>query len=157
MFQFIHQIGPCIYVEIRLAGNPPVAFRVSFKRLYTLLLVVAVSTLMLMAGTILFFGEVEHNRKLTEKVLELETKIVLSNASRSTVFQRVPASIPVPTGTSDLGENSPAPSVQTVSTAPVVAARLTELSAQCFSQSCQIKSNLIPSSPGVAQGGILMV
>jgi hypothetical protein len=100
--------------------------------------------------SLLFFRELEINRHLADRVLELEI--------RDRLVRMAPLAF-VPSRDLSAVKTAEAPSEnETASPAQAVGrAHLTEFTADCEGEHCTSHVSLAPSSPGVAQGQLVMV
>lgn len=163
MIQRFKEFAGLLQIQIRAPGNPPYGFQLSANDFYTLAIVIGLGTLGLATGTCLFFREVEINRKITERLLELETILFLQNATRSVPVAPVIETSPGSGSMSD-EHASPAaplslrePTAIAVPTELTVTAKLNELAAECSETMCSVSTYLTPSSPGNAAGSLSLV
>lgn len=156
-----------VFVSVQGGTEQPTFFRLSLKRIHSVLLTALSMTIVLFLLSLLFFRELEINRKLNHRLLELETNNLLQS-QRSYVL--LP---PAPQGNSTAASGKPVTSaaspttpVNTIATdtpPPVantssgISARISDLFAECTDESCDVKLNLAPSQQGTASGQLLMV
>ena len=63
-----------LFVLIHGGSGAPQSIRVPVKKLTSILTLVGLSFVITLAGTLLFFREIEINRKLQERLLDVETR-----------------------------------------------------------------------------------
>lgn len=119
--------------------------------------------------SLLFFKELETNRKLEETVLKYETSLKLAEQLRS--FQRsttndtpsvappTPKAIDNAPTIDEQTEGQELPRLTTTPTSPPqrIVASLTNLNIKCEPQQCVSKISLMPSTTGLAEGSLLLV
>ncbi len=164
-----HLLRSQLLVTVHAGAGNPVAFRLNVKKVSVLALFLSCLLLVSVLGALLFFRELEINRKLADRVLEFEVRqnlatinstpqavspIVAAAAAAVTpsampirVLDSVaPQAAAIKENTSTTGENT-----------GVGRARLAELNADCVAEHCTAKVALVPSAPGMAQGQVLVI
>ncbi|MBI1859697.1 MAG: hypothetical protein HYR96_02110 [Deltaproteobacteria bacterium] len=164
MFQLTKQLGPFLYVQLRTRSDGPQAYRVTMRRLYSAAWILGLILLGLSFGCLLFFRELEINRKLSERVLELETALTLSSTTRATSpIAPAPQAPAIMENATEAGPSReptaatvavPAPVTQAIQTVP---AKMSELFWECNDGICDIRTYLIPAAPGTAEGSLALV
>jgi len=122
-------------------------------------------------GSLLFFRELEINRKLEEQLLVFQTKEKLL-ALGTAPTRPLPGPGSLISGTPPAAPAAAAPVVETADrttsalaspTLPApeavaaVAARLGELAVECLEEECSVRLAMVPTRTGTAQGELLMV
>ena len=151
---------PYLYLSLHTGTSTPYAVKINVKRLIGLLCLLGMSIGAAMLGSLLFFRELEVNRKLTEKVLSFETATALRSALEQREAQPV---TPAP----EAKEGEPVSQPRQVAaaptqTAPVVSkttaqARIAALSTTCNEQGCGARLSMVPSGTGPVSGQLLIV
>lgn len=140
------------------AGSNLVAARISLARLSAYLTGAAIAALVTVTGTLLFFRELEINRKLQEHVLRLE--------SEKRLYQTypLPTRAPAETVPTPSVKKTAAPAVEVVAppkeaetAATEVFARINELRTECSAEECSIKTGMVTTQQGTAVGTLLLV
>jgi len=164
-----------LFVLIHSGQGVPFALRLNVRKLSGWVLTVSFTFIATAVGTLLFFRELEINRKLEEQLLVFQTKEKLvslgtaptrplpgpgSLISGTPPTPAVTAPVPEPTAertTSALA--SAGISAAPTEPAPVaaVAARLGDLGVECFEEECSVRIAMVPTRTGTAQGELLMV
>ena len=166
MFQLTRHLGPFVYLQVRTsADEAPQAFRVTMRRVVAALWIVGLGIMGLLFGFLFFFRELEINRKLSERVLELETTLALNATVRPTApIMPAPVSTPVPPSRAAPAEsfNETATEREPAAVVPpapshTVPARMSELFSECNDGVCDIRTYLIPTAPGTAEGSLALV
>ncbi len=138
-----------LIVQTGKTGNDsPFAAKISLTLLSKYLLGTALAFAVLFVGTLLFFRELELNRKLQEHVLKLETE------------KRLYQAYPLPDR--GLAESSPlvlngGTAAKAEGAAAEVFARINDLRADCAEENCLIKLGMVTTQPGTAAGQLLLV
>jgi hypothetical protein len=153
-------------VQIRRSGGEPVSYRLNIRQALVAIRSVGLLLLCAAVGFILFFREVELNRKISEQVMRLETELVLATS----VALKSPAGVeenrePLTASSDPRAEKTPAVEERPVEVAQTeenaiaksVLTTLSDLSAQCGEQACEVRAYLIPTAPGFAEGSLLFV
>lgn len=152
-------------------SGEPYAARVALNRLSLYLIGATVAYAFTVMGTLLFFRELEINRKLQEHVLKLESEKRLYQSYP--LPDRLLSSAPT-TATAEETGNSPSTRVarheRTVAhAAPVekpkvegavadaIVARINDLRVECAEDNCSIRLGMVTSQPGTAVGRLLLV
>ncbi len=139
-----------VSITIQTLGQsaPPYAARVDVRQVSRYLTFGAIFMAVTSAGTLLFFREMEINRRLQEHVLRLETERGLY------VAHPLPQA---PTRSAAEAVSHPV-AVEETSNAPASsAARINELRADCAEGVCSVKLAMSTVRPGTAAGQILFV
>lgn len=139
-------------IQIRAPGRAPYSFRLTTHELILGLSVVGTLWLFTATGTLFFFREVEINRKVMEKVLELETGLLLNVPNRSLIAQ---PEVKIEPEKELIRE--PTAVTSEISPELTVNAKLHELIAECSETSCTVSTILTPASHGIAKGSLSMV
>lgn len=140
------QHSDTLYLSIQDGTTAPVYFRVSTLKIQKLILFTFFTFFILLLLSLFFFREVELNRTLTQKVLELETDNLVVQLQKS----RVPFSIK-----KEVEAPIKEPSVTEIPASNP--ARLSHLLTNCTADSCEVKVSLIPGQQGVSEGNLLLV
>jgi hypothetical protein len=169
-----------VFVSVQGNTEQPLFFRLSLKRVHSILLMGLLSLTVLFLGSLFFFRELEINRKLNQRVLELETNgLLLSQRSYALLPPaiKMPAPVTAPVTAPATKAAPVVPAVPVVSPVPVVSlpttappqstsvsdekasvsTRISDLFAECSEEYCDVKLNLAPSQQGIAQGQLLLV
>ncbi len=139
-------------------GSSLIAARISIAKLSAYLTGAAIAALATVTGTLLFFRELEINRKLQEHVLRLESEKRLYQTYP--LPTRAPAetvqTAPIKKGAIPVVE-AVVPPKEVESTAPEVFARINELRTECSEEECSIKTGMVTTQQGTAVGALLLV
>src|SRR4051812_25561038 len=76
--KFVHNAKSHLNLLIQTNAGSPLSLRLNVRKVYLLAFLLSTVYLTTIAGSLLFFREVEINRKLEERVLELEMREKLS-------------------------------------------------------------------------------
>jgi hypothetical protein len=142
----------------------PYAMRVSLSRLSAYVTGALVAYALALLGTLLFFRELEINRKLQEQVLKLETERRIyqtyplperSLAQAPKIATKPLAAAVAPTLTVDKPAAQAMPAAET--SGPEVFARINELRSECSQSECSIRLGMVTTQPGTAVGQLLLV
>ena len=128
--------------------DAPLTLELQPEKILRVTLWVSASFLLMGLGTLFFFRELELNRKLTDRVLELEATARLDALT--------PRTLPVEDLKKSAAKSAPVAQAE----APVVAhapARIQGFTTQCKDVTCEVAVDLIPATAGVAQGEVLFV
>lgn len=159
MLQLTRQLGSFLYVQLRINGEAPSAFRIAVRRLYALVSILSLGVLLLATGFLFFFRELEINRKLVERVLELETAMILNSSTRpaATIPKSVPQAAPQAAIDPRVGTSLGREPTALAPVQAIVPARMNDLIADCNDKVCDIHTYLIPVAPGTAEGSLALV
>jgi len=167
------RLRPSLFVLIHAGQGIPFALRLNVRRLSGWLLTVSFTFLATVVGSLLFFRELEINRKLEEQLLVFQTKeklLALGTAPTrplpgpgsliSGTPPAAPAAAPTAPETAERTTSAlasptlpnPAPEVATA-----VSARLGDLAVECLEEECSVRIAMVPTRTGTAQGELLMV
>lgn len=138
---------PFLQVLVHRGVSDPVAIEIDLKRWTHLVLMVLGGVAILSLGTLLFFRELEINRKLESRVLELEVNETLQRLGTPT---RAAA-------TQEPQVLSASPSEATGVEVSAVFAKISQLTFSCSEESCVGQVTLVPTTKGTAQGKLLLV
>lgn len=168
-------LKPNVFLLLHSGSGTPFAMRVDLRKLSMLLALIAVAFLLFLTGTLGFFRELENNRKLENKVLELESReklaIALQSAPRmlaATPQSATPPATIVATPVTpkqttiapvasvpDAAEKAETPAATAAPTP--VNARIGDITPECEGQTCEIRVSMVPTSSGVVAGELLLV
>ncbi|MBI4404004.1 MAG: hypothetical protein HY537_07580 [Deltaproteobacteria bacterium] len=146
-------LRPFLFLQIHPESGNPIAMRIDLNRVAFMLAAISTLFAALFLGTLLFFRELEINRKLSARMLELEIKTTLSQDSTvaSSITQQGAATAPDRQATLstnfDTQERTPA----------AVRAKIADLSTSCEEGTCLASVALMPTSPGQASGSLVLV
>src|SRR5687767_7156313 len=129
-----------LHVLIHSGSGVPYALRLNVRKLSWVVALVATAFLLTLAGTLLFFRELELNRKLEERLLEWETRDKLAQVMGT---PRVPAKEIVEDATP---AKAAAPEAKPVTPSATVGARIGELNAECSAGDCDVRLAMVPIS-----------
>lgn len=143
------------------ATGTPYAARISLVKLSTYLIGATVAYLTLFIGTLLFFRELELNRKLQENVLRLETERRLYQAyplpdrmlTEAVTQNAIPDRVP----TASLPAAAPGEKAKSVRTLEEVFGRINDLRVECGEDNCAVKLGMVTTQPGTAVGKLVLV
>jgi hypothetical protein len=130
----------------------PYAARISLPRLSNYLMGASLVFAVTVFGTLLFFRELELNRKLQDQVLKLETERRLYLAYP--LPERMLAQA-MPVTTAPMASKSDADA--RAATAAEAVARINDLRMECTEDECAIKLGMVTSQPGTAVGQLMLV
>jgi hypothetical protein len=142
-------------------GSNLIAARISLGRLSAYLTGAAIAAIATVTGTLLFFRELEINRKLQEHVLRLESEkrlyqtYPLPNRAPAETAQ-TPPSKKIAAAVATPAETMAAPK-EIESPAKEVFARINELRTECSEEECSIKTGMVTTQQGTAVGTLLLV
>lgn len=157
-----------LQVVIHSGAGQPVALKVNVPQLVAWLSSILITMLLLGAGSLLFFRELEVNRKLQTRLLVFETEEKLWQTS----WNNGDGVAPTPTISDKAGDKHAAAPVAaklaerttieramtTESVAPSSAvARISELATACNGEECQVRLSMSTSGAGAADGYLLIV
>jgi hypothetical protein len=160
-----------LFLFTHTANDSPYAISVNIKRIYVMLTFFSFGFLILFFGSLLFFREVEMNRHLEDRVLQLETRDQLwcannplptgDGISGTQSGFRIPMALPnafraetsVPVAR-ELDQAAPAAAV---SNDTFVKPRIEEFEVECTADSCSLTLSMVPTHAGVSQGRLLFV
>lgn len=161
-----------LFVLIHSGQGVPFALRLNVRKLSGWVLTVSFTFLATGIGSLLFFRELEINRKLEEQLLVFQTKEKLVSLGTAparplpgpgSLISGTPptpaAPAPEPTTertTSALASAGPSVPVEPAAVT-AVAARLGDLAVECFEEECQVRLAMVPTRTGTATGELLMV
>lgn len=134
-----------VILQTGTQNSAPYAVRLSLARLSNYLLAAAITFGVTFFGTLLFFRELELNRKLQEHVLRLETE--------KRLYQTYP--LPERLLAAAGSTASLAPSAEGI--AQEALARINDLRAECAEDACSIRLGMVTTQPGTASGQLLLV
>lgn len=155
MLGLTRNIGSVVHIQIRGANQAPATtLRLQVRKLYTLAMVVGITWFVLFVGTLFFFREIEINRKLIDRLLELETQMALVATERK---NPVKAERQEPAAEENWATVTRELMVAPVVVPSVVTAHLGELNIECTQETCDTRAYLTPASPGIAEGSVLLV
>jgi hypothetical protein len=147
-------------LTVHSGSGQPIAVRVHVPRLAGWLSITLTTFFLLGSGTLLFFRELEINRKLQTRLLVSETNEKLWHTSWNTPRQGAatqgPLVVPVvatqapakPIAVVDKTAATPPPTIN-------AAAKISELSNQCGAEECQVRLASTTTGAGVAEGSTL--
>lgn len=151
-------------------SGAPYAARISLGRLSLYLIGATVAYTFTLMGTLLFFRELEINRKLQEHVLKLESekRLYQSYPLPDRLLSSAPATASVPNAPTNPSAPHHERTVAHASPATVekpkaegatndVVARINDLRAECAEDNCSIRLGMVTSQPGTAVGKLLLV
>ncbi len=140
-------------------GETPIALRINMQRLSNYLVISALVFAFTSMGTLLFFRELELNRRLQENVLRLETERRLYKSRPVAFTPAVTAPVTRPTETPSPAVQSAPPLAETnaETIAETVAGRINDLRVECTEEECAVRLGLVTSKPGTAVGQLLLV
>jgi hypothetical protein len=146
-----------IVLMVQSTVGVPHAFRLDVRAASLIVLMVSSLLLISLCGSLLFFRELEINRKLVDRVLELEIseKLANLNSLSNTLVTRMPTGTAITTGEAihkDTPETTPA-----TNAAEATKARVGLLNVECASESCSVSLSLVPTEPGLVRGSLLVV
>ena len=135
--------------------SSPYAARISITRLSTYLVGTAVVVAVMAMGTLLFFRELETNRKLQERLWRLEAEKRLYQSYP--LPERLLAAAPTAPATAAPVDKTAAADKAKADAAGEVVARINDLRAECAEDNCSIRLGMVTAQPGTAVGQLLLV
>lgn len=140
-------------LTISSPSDSPVTFEVDPQKGISIVGTGLVVVGLLFAGTLLFFRELEINRRLEERVLELRTNEKIAKLLATTPAVPFVAQVP---------KVAPAAPIETaevpeLSAAVTVAARVSDTRITCGEGFCDAAVHLIPTAAGTTHGSLLLV
>lgn len=164
-----------VSILLHAGSGEPLAFRLNLRKAYLFLVVVSGIFLTLILGTLLFFRQLEVNRKLTDALLDstVREKILAENAVSARVEPlamksvsavavsgeaigqgtRTVASAPAVPG---VKEPAVSPSAKPAAPSPV-RVRVSEVTFDCASGRCNVRLVLVPTASTAIEGSLLVV
>lgn len=142
------QLERLIYFWIKTPEKKPLALSLETRKFLSLVSLVTVAFAISIVGTLLFFRELEINRKLAEEVLALRLKDKMFRTAGSTAVKAPDALVNAQAAQVEV----PPKNVETS-----ISARLSDLAVECTDGSCTAKVSMVPVKAGVATGTLLMV
>lgn len=139
---------PHVSIWIHQGTGTPFAVRLDTRKLLSLCFLCFSLFFLFFLGTILFFREMERNRTLGSRVLELELKELVQSSTPAT---DATVSVPLVSETKSTEESSFSGSD------PRVHPRLSELTVDCAASLCIVKALMVPGASGTAQGQMLII
>jgi hypothetical protein len=140
------------------SGSTLFAARISLARLSAYLTGAAIAYVVSVLGSLLFFRELEINRKLQEHVLRLESEKRLYQTYPLPTRAPAETAQAIPTKKGSIPQISAAvPPKETENSAPEVFARINELRIECSDEECSIKTGMVTTQQGTAVGELLLV
>jgi hypothetical protein len=140
------------------AEGTPYAARISLTRLSNYLLGGALVFAVTVFGTLLFFRELELNRKMQEHVLKLESERRLYQAFPLPERMLAQASPVVANAPQAIHKTDDTPKSDAgVGAEAVALARINDLRMECTEEECSIKLGMVTSQPGTAVGQLMLV
>ncbi len=152
-------------------SGAPYAARIALGRLSLYLVGATIAYAVTVMGTLLFFRELEINRKLQEHVLKLESEKRLYQSYP--LPDRLLANAPAPAAASNNAPSAQTPHHERTvahanattaekpkaegAAASDVVARINDLRAECAEDNCSIRLGMVTSQPGTAVGKLLLV
>jgi hypothetical protein len=151
-----------LYILVHGGTGSPQAFQMSLQRVSTILVMGTGAFTACVLGTLLFFRELELNRKLQDQLLDAETReklgqVLAANhpAPGTAASAAVPATAPAPAreaaattvGTDDEGAASGSSS----------AGRVNDLQVDCTKGKCAVRLSLMTDGSGTADGQLLII
>lgn len=147
-----------IVLMVQSTTGVPLAFRLDVRAASLIVLMVTSALLISLCGTLLFFRELEINRKLLDRVLDLEIsdKLGKLNLSSNTTIARNPTAA---TPSIEVIRDAAAPDSDGSqgAVAGAVKARVGLLNVECASEACSVSLSLVPTEPGPVKGSLLVV
>jgi hypothetical protein len=160
-------------------SGSPYALRLDLRKLATILVSFGFALLACFCGTLLFFRELEINRQLLDRALDAEVRGKLLAAGIAAPKVVSPGKTTTDKATTVPGANAAAkapvedeeavPAPKVAETVPAktdareppevqrVGTRVAELLVECTGETCTVDLSLLPTSPGVAKGQLLLV
>lgn len=153
-------------ILLHTGSGDPFALRLHLRKTLSLLLLLSTTLLVLSVGTLLFFRELEVNRKLRESLLEvsLQERILKESLARhqkpenrSLVAQSPGATV----------ESAATPAARVISTEPKtgsatpatssVRARVAEVGTECAAGRCSVRLVIVPTVSATVEGSLLVI
>ncbi len=156
-FKQKHLLRSQLLITVHAGSGNPVAFRLNVQKISLLTVVLSIILLVSISGGLLFFRELEINRKLGDRLLEFEVKqnLMALNTPATPTSAAPLAATQDPARNLDAALPVQSPSLPDANASG--RARLAELNADCDSDRCSAKMALVPSAPGTATGQIVVV
>lgn len=161
-----------VQLFVQTSHGDPVSFKLDLSRTTKLISLISLVVLALFWGTLLFFRELETNRKLQAEVLETHLKLQLQNLSNPelsspnrqlgytvnlTEDEALKKSISSEDSLNSNSASTGAKDFWLNLSGSTVAARLGSLSSECQTSNCVVKIELLPAGNGISQGELLIV
>ena len=156
-------LAPGLLMILQGTGSAaPYAVRLNSRQLIRALVALGLTLFFAIVGTLLFFRELEINRKLMDRALRAEVREELTEALSPTrsVSLAVAAPTRAPTqiaSTADDTDDGKTNAAHAAVPSPTVAAKVGELTADCDGDTCEADVAIVPTASGVAKGQILII
>lgn len=144
-----------LYVLVHSGTGTPYAFQLNLQQLTSAVVMTALVFAGMLLGSLMFFRELELNRKLQDQLLDLETREKLAQmlptnapATNTPAANRATAAVAAPATETENGEE------RAVS---ATAGRLSELAVDCQRGRCGVKLSLMSNGAASAEGQLLIV
>jgi hypothetical protein len=149
-------LKPHLFVLVHTGDGNPYAARLNLRKVSRMFLATGFTLTLASVGSLLFFRELELNRKLQDRLLELETreKIAAAGPAPSVPAPRIVAAKEPPPAEVPIVEND---SIVPGMHASGGVARIADINAECVADECQVKFAMVPVQPGTAQGQLLVI
>ena len=149
--KIMHGAKSHLSLLIQSHSGSPLSLRLNVRKMYLLGFLLSTVYLTTFSGSLLFFREVEINRKLEERVLELEMREKLSKMLPAPV-ENVSRQI-TETDNPELLVDKNA----LADTATGIKAHIGGLNVECVTGRCGVKLDIVPLASGTAQGQLLVI
>jgi len=159
--------SPYLSVLLHSGSGDPLALRIDLKKTYLVVGVLSGVLLALAVGTLLFFRELESNRELQDRLLEVSLKerilhdsIKWNSEAKTPAPLNETAAIPREVTTEAKTESRETGKPETLIAKPApaaVRARVAEVVTDCASGRCAVRLVLVPASSATVEGSLLVV
>jgi hypothetical protein len=165
-------LNPSLLLLVHSDVGAPTAFRVNVRKLAVVSALISFLLLASVFGSLLFFRELEINRKLATKVLELEMReqfaAVSPGASETSVARGLDAQTNGSAAAAavalaanpGMSKSEIKPETTAEAPAPAPAAtgpRIGEFNVECDAGTCGVRVSLVPTASGLTQGQMLII
>jgi len=141
-----YKLSEPVLVHLYPKDGPGLCLKLYPQRVLKIGLLISLFGLLTLSGSLLFFREIEINRNLHERLMELQNWKSLSQLQISLFQPPTAVESPIPQAVE-----------RRLLSTPTVTAKLNDLSLECAQGICQVGLTLIPSTPGSATGSLLLI
>jgi hypothetical protein len=149
-----------LYILVHGGTGTPQAFQIDLQRISGFLVMIVGLFCACLLGTLLFFRELELNRKLQEQLLDAETREKLGQVLAA-VTPHPATAIPLAPA-APVRENAAVPTDDTATDAntgngTTSAGRVNDLQVECVKGKCGVRLSLMTDGTGTADGQLLII
>jgi hypothetical protein len=163
MTKFPFKLQESLFLFLKTETGNPFAFQVEVKKLYLLVCTLLILFFTFLSGTVLFFRELDLNRRLQDKLLLVDMREKIHEPSATApVTPLAQALSPVIETAAEVKPEKKAreviPEAQSEAPPPeLVAARMSDFTVECGAEECSSRVSMVPTSTGIAQGELVLI